>query len=173
MLSPSGRRMGNAGPDVFSVDPARLPRSCDYLVAILWIAALRCERLKNMTQTAPHAYSPIDMAGLAQELLAEARDPASRSGRAARTLVGGRDATLRQTLIALTANAKLNDHESPGEATLCVLEGEVSLTVGEHGSRVRAGEIMEIPMMRHGLIAHEDSVVLLSVSAHTRPATGN
>ena len=169
MLSPSGRKMGAAGLDVFSVDSARLPRNCGYLVDCG--AAMR--ETENMTPTAPHAYSPIDMAGLTQELLAEARDPASRSGRAARTLVGGRDATLRQTLIALTANAKLNDHESPGEATLCVLEGEVSLTVGEHGSRVRAGEIMEIPMMRHGLIAHEDSVVLLSVSAHTRPATGN
>ncbi|HLS03496.1 MAG TPA: LuxR family transcriptional regulator [Actinomycetales bacterium] len=124
-----------------------------------------------MTPTAPHAYSPIGLTALAQELLEEARDPASRSGRAARTVVGGRDAHLRQTIVALKAEAKLNDHESPGEATLYVLEGDISLTVGDHGTRLVAGEIMEIPLMRHGLVAHADSVVLLSVSAHTRPAT--
>src|SRR5690625_7419939 len=134
--------MGAAGPDVFSVDSARLPRTWSYLVDC---GAARRET-ENMTPTASYAYSPIDMAGLAQELLAEARDPASRSGRAARTLVGGRDATLRQTLIALTANAKLNDHESPGEATLCVLAGDVALTVAEHGSRARAARLLHTPM---------------------------
>src|SRR5690625_7478640 len=132
--------MGAAGPDVFSVDSARLPRNCGYLVDCG--AAMR--ETENMTPTAPHAYSPIDMAGLAQELLAEARDPASRSGRAARTLVGGRDATLRETLIALTANAKLKDNERQGEAALCVLEGEVSVAVGEHGASVLGGAKMEM-----------------------------
>lgn len=121
-----------------------------------------------MNPTPPHAYFPIDLPGLSSELLAEATDSASKSGRSARTLVGGRDASLRHTLIALRADAKLNDHESPGEATLLVLEGEVSLTVGDHGSRIPAGQIMEIPQMRHGLFAHEDSVVILTVAPHTR-----
>lgn len=121
-----------------------------------------------MTPTAPHAYFPIALTELAQELLSEAKDSSSKSGRAARTLVGGKDANLRHTIIALRADAKLNDHESPGEATLLVLQGEVSLTVGDHGSRVATGQIMEIPQMRHGLIAHEDAIVLLTVAPHTR-----
>jgi len=125
----------------------------------------------NMTPTAPHAYFPIALTELAQELLAEAKDPASKAGRSARTLVGGKDANLRHTLIALRADAKLSDHESPGEATLLVLQGEVSLTVGDYGSRVATGQIMEIPRMRHGLVAHEDAVVMLTVAPHTRPAT--
>jgi len=126
-----------------------------------------------MTPTAPHAYFPIDLPTLIEELLAEARDPASRAGRAARTVVGGKDAHLRQTLIALTAGAKLNDHESPGEATIFVVEGQVALTVEDHARELKTGHIMEIPAMRHGLIAREDSVVLLSVSAHTRPPRKN
>lgn len=121
-----------------------------------------------MTPTPPHAYFPIDVPELAQDLLDEAKDPEHKSGRTARTLVGGRDANLRHTLIALRADAKLSDHESPGEATVLVLEGEVSITVGDHGTRIPAGQIMEIPRMRHGLVAHEDSVVVLTVAPHTR-----
>src|SRR5690625_759902 len=138
--------MGNAGPDVFSVDSARLPRNCGYLVDCG--AAMR--ETENMTPTAPHAYSPIDMAGLAQELLAHARYPSSLSRLAARTVVGGPVASLRKTLIARSPYAMLNEQGSPGEATPCVLEGGVSLTVAAHGSRVRAVEIMGIPLPRHG-----------------------
>lgn len=141
--------------------------------AQVWILGRYLRHTANMTPTAPHAYFPIDLPGLSQELLAEAKSPDSRSGRAARTLVGGKDANLRHTVIALRAEAILNDHESPGEATLLVLEGEVSLTVGDHGSRIQTGQIMEIPQMRHGLVAHADSVVLLTVAPHTRRTTAN
>lgn len=126
-----------------------------------------------MDSNAPHANSPIDLDAVGQELLAEATDPGSRAGRAARTLVGGKGANLRHTVIALRADAKLNDHESPGEATLLVVEGEVSLTIEDHSSRVKAGQIIEIPPLRHGLVAHEDAVVLLSVAPHTRAAKEN
>ena len=53
---------------------------------------------------------------LARELLAAAC--ASSSGRAARTVHGGHEHVLRQTVIALAAGQTLAEHENPGEATV-------------------------------------------------------
>lgn len=52
----------------------------------------------------------------------------SSSGRSAHTVYGGHEHVLRQTLIALVAGQKLDDHENPGEATVHVLHGHVVLT---------------------------------------------
>ena len=49
------------------------------------------------------------------------------SGRSARTVWGGHERVLRQTLIALTANSSMSEHENPGEATLQVITGRVRL----------------------------------------------
>lgn len=46
-------------------------------------------------------------------------------------MYGGHERSLRQTLIALRADARLDDHESPGDATLQVLAGRVLLTVAK------------------------------------------
>jgi hypothetical protein len=64
--------------------------------------------------------APVDLAVLAGELL----DKATRehSGRAARTLPHPVDG-LRQTVIALRGGAALDEHESPGPASLLVLRG--------------------------------------------------
>ena len=123
---------------------------------------------EKMTHSSPHTPVPLNLHVLARELLDEARE--SKPGRSAKTLVGGRDATLRHTVVALRADAQLADHESPGEATLYVIEGRVSLTVDNLATEVTEGEILEISQVRHGLTAHEDSVVMLSIAAHTRPA---
>ena len=56
---------------------------------------------------------------LARELLAAAT--ASSSGRAARTVHGGHEHVLRQTVIALAAGQTLAEHDNPGEATVHVL----------------------------------------------------
>ncbi len=53
------------------------------------------------------------------------------SGRSAHTVYGGHEHVLRQTLIALRAGSNLEEHESPGEATLQVLHGRVTLVSGE------------------------------------------
>ncbi|WP_370324206.1 cupin [Euzebya sp.] len=101
-------------------------------------------------------------------VLAEARD--ARSGRAARTLVPGAGAPLKQTLLALTAGTVLADHESPGAATIQVLRGEVRLTSGEGPQVLDAGALAPIPPMRHGLAANDDAVVLITVAvADTAP----
>ena len=68
-----------------------------------------------------------------EQLLTQAED--SHSGRAAQTVYGGHDRVLRQTVIALAAEHALAEHESPGEATLQVLVGRVSLTAGDDAHR--------------------------------------
>jgi len=76
---------------------------------------------------------------------------------------GGREHSLRQTLIALTAGSELAEHESPGEATLHVLRGEVRLNAESGGGNGITGDLLVIPRERHALHADEDSVVLLTV----------
>lgn len=102
----------------------------------------------------------LSLTDLSAELLAEARGHSS--GRASRTLHGGRDHSLRQLLLALAADRSLSDHESPREATLQVLSGHVRLTTGDGDWEGRDGDFVVIPPVRHGLDAVTDSVVLLS-----------
>lgn len=45
------------------------------------------------------------------------------SGRSAKTVYGGHEHVLRQTLIALAAGHKLDDHDNPGEACTCCTGG--------------------------------------------------
>ncbi len=109
----------------------------------------------------------ISLTALAREQLNTARS--ASSGRSAHTVYGGHEHALRQTLIALTAGNGMQDHESPGEATLQVLQGRVRVTnSGTHwdGS---AGDHIVIPVSRHALEAIEDSVVLLTVAKAVGP----
>lgn len=107
---------------------------------------------------------PTSLTGLAEQLLAAART--AGSGRGARTVYGGHEHTLRQTLVALAAGHGLDEHESPGEATLQVLAGHVRLTTADESWEARAGDHLPIPPTRHALAAIEDSAVLLTVGAH-------
>jgi quercetin dioxygenase-like cupin family protein len=88
----------------------------------------------------------------------------SKSGRSAETVYGGHEYVLRQTIVALKAGCALDEHESPGEATLQVLQGRVRLVAGETEWDGAAGDHIAIPDSRHALHANEDSVVLLTVA---------
>ncbi|MFG6444810.1 cupin domain-containing protein [Microbacterium sp. P07] len=88
---------------------------------------------------------------------------AASSGRSAKTVYGGHEHLLRQTLIALRAGEQLAEHENPGEATLHVLTGRVTLTAGEVFWNGSPGDLLTIPDERHALDAIEDSVILLTV----------
>lgn len=90
----------------------------------------------------------------------------SKVGRSALTLKGGGGQTLGQVLLTMNAGSQLADHNNPGEATLLVLSGEVTLAWadGSESARLKAGEYTVIPQAKHRLDAHADSVVLLSVA---------
>lgn len=89
---------------------------------------------------------------------------AAGSGRAAVTVYGGHQHDLRQTLIALVAGRTLGEHESPGEATLQVLTGQVQLHADGSQTDAAEGDHLVIPPARHDLHAVSDSVVLLTVA---------
>ena len=89
---------------------------------------------------------------------------AAGNGRSARTVYGGHEHTLRQTLLALTAGSALDEHDSPGEATMIVLQGRVQLTTADASWEGSPGDFLIIPPTRHALNALEDSVVVLTVA---------
>jgi len=89
---------------------------------------------------------------------------AAPSGRSAHTVYGGHEHVLRQTLVALRAGSVLQEHENPGEATLHVLRGRVTLAAGETVWNGLAGDLIIVPDARHAVEAIEDSVVLLTVA---------
>jgi quercetin dioxygenase-like cupin family protein len=86
------------------------------------------------------------------------------SGRSAQTLYGGHDHVLRQTLIALRAGTSLDEHENPGEATLQVVHGRVTLVAGDFRADGSTGDLVPVPDARHSLEAVEDSAILLTVA---------
>lgn len=103
----------------------------------------------------------VSLTALAREQLEQARS--ANSGRSAHTVYGGHEHSLRQTLIALTKGSALDEHESPGEATLQVISGRVRLTNAQAHWDGAPGDHIVIPPSRHALEALEDSAVLLTV----------
>ncbi len=86
------------------------------------------------------------------------------SGRASKTVYGGHEHVLRQTVVAMVAGQELREHENPGEATVQVLQGRVRLTAGDVDWNGSPGDLLVVPPSRHALAAVEDSVVVLTVA---------
>jgi quercetin dioxygenase-like cupin family protein len=99
---------------------------------------------------------------LARQELAKALT--ATSGRSASTVYGGHEHSLRQTLIALRAGESLSEHANPGEATVQVLQGRVTLRFEDVSWNGSPGDLLVVPDGKHALDAVEDSVVLLSVA---------
>lgn len=69
---------------------------------------------------------------------------------------------MTQTVIALTAGSRLDDHENPGEATVFVMDGEVEVGVGDQTLTGEAGDLIIVPDVRHHLTAAVDSIMLFT-----------
>lgn len=104
------------------------------------------------------------LTALAREQLELATAATSgRSGRSAHTVFGGGERSLRQTMIAMTAGRKLDEHSNPGEATVHVLHGRVRLEAGQASWEGASGHLTDVPDALHSLLAVEDAVILFAV----------
>ena len=97
---------------------------------------------------------------VARELLDDARRASSH--RASKTLVGGHEHVMRQTVVALVAGSELAEHQNPGEASLLVLSGRIVVHAGSDSWDGRRGDLIEIPAMSHSVSAVEDAALLLT-----------
>lgn len=88
----------------------------------------------------------------------------SSSGRSASTVYGGHEHVLRQTVVALAAGRKLDEHHNPGEATVHVLHGRVRLAAGDASWDGSPGDLLIVPDSLHSLEALEAAAVLLTVA---------
>ena len=79
----------------------------------------------------------LSLDALAREQLEAARR--TTAGRAARSVFGGHEHVMRQTVIALCGGQQLAEHDNPGEATVYVLRGRCGWSRGtRRGRAVRA-----------------------------------
>jgi quercetin dioxygenase-like cupin family protein len=101
---------------------------------------------------------------LATAHLAEAQS--AESGRSSTTVYGRSGARLRQTLIALAADRVLGEHQSPGDASVLCLRGQIQIRTNGAQIDLAAGELVAVPARRHDVLAVEPSVLLLTVALH-------
>ncbi len=91
------------------------------------------------------------------------------AGRSSKTVYGGHEKVLRQTLIALRAGEGLDEHVSPGEATIYVLQGRVLLESGDASWSGWVGDLLIVPSANLTLKALENSAVLFTVAKIIQP----
>lgn len=104
----------------------------------------------------------MSLDALARDLRAKI-DGAGRKVTAS-TVFGGHEKTLRQTLVVIAAGGEMAEHESPGDSTVQVLSGRITLDTASDSWQGRAGDLIIIPDARHSVTAQEDSAFLLTVA---------
>ncbi len=108
----------------------------------------------------------LSLQAKARELAHKASE--SKSGRAAETLFGGHEKRMRQTVVALREGREMAEHESPGEATLLVINGRLRLVAGETTWSGREWDYLVIPDAPHSVEAETDTTFVLTVAMKDR-----
>lgn len=112
----------------------------------------------------------ISIEALARQQLHAAID--ADGGRAADTVYGGHEKTLRQTVIGVVKGTKLDSVNNHDDITVYVIAGRVKMFVGENSWEGRNGDLLIVPPGRHTLEALEDSSLLMSVGKGRYPSSG-
>lgn len=121
------------------------------------------DKLHAPRRTPASPDSPAMLATIGRELLEQAHE--LDAGRAAKTLTPGAGGALKQTVLALTEGTQLEEHKTPGPATIQVLSGEVRLGASSGAVELEAGQWAPIPDELHDLVATSDATVLLTVAS--------
>ncbi len=90
-------------------------------------------------------------------------------GRAADTVYGGHEKSLRQTVIGILKGSTLDEHDNLDDATVYVLHGRVRLWVDDVSWEGRTGDLLIVPAARHSFEVLEDSALLMSVAKRPYP----
>lgn len=104
----------------------------------------------------------VPLTALVRDHLTLARE--SNSGRSSTTVHGGRDRSLRQTLMALRQGEHIHEHEHPGEVTVQVLHGQVRLVAGPDAWDGLPGDLLVMPEHRHRVEAVQDCAFLFTTA---------
>ena len=81
-----------------------------------------------------------------------------------KTVFAGHERVLRQTVIAMANGQALEEHDSPGEATLHVLHGRVRLVAGPDAWDGLPGDLLVMPERRHRVEAVQDCAFLFTTA---------
>ncbi|GGL85935.1 cupin domain-containing protein [Glutamicibacter protophormiae] len=108
----------------------------------------------------------FSLAAIARSELREAVN--ASNGRAARTVFGGHEHVMRQTVMALAQGTELQEHENPGEATILVISGRIRVSSGGEQWEGRSQDLLILPSGRIQVTALEESSILLSVAKSGR-----
>lgn len=107
------------------------------------------------------------LTALARQLLTAART--ANTGRSAKSVHGGHEKSLRQTVMALRQGEHMHEPEHPGEVTVHVLHGHVRLVAGPSSWDGLTGDLLILPDRRHRLEALADSAFLYTTALRREP----
>lgn len=111
---------------------------------------------------------PLELNQASEELLEQAGS--LRAGRSARTLTPGEGATLKQTLLAMKAGERLQDHIAADPTTLMGIHGEATVDHPDGAFTLKPGVWAWCPNEPHSVEAITDAVILVTVANTTEPA---
>lgn len=109
----------------------------------------------------------ISIEALARQQLAAAVDAGGR--RAADTVYGGHEKSLRQTVIGMLKGTYLGEHDNQDDATVYVIQGRIRLWVGDDFWEARIGDLLIVPNERHSFEVLEDSALLMTIAKRPYP----